>query len=121
LTGDENGRIVFGELIEDGSGKYEHFYSATIFSRNEFQNPLFITNEKIEEGIVVAYDTITKNKIEMSWLGKFSYENTILIPNKNNKIIVLTTEDDELNHSQLYMFILDKPNDFLMVRDNYMS
>ena len=113
LTVDEQGRIVFGELIEDGSGKYERFCSATIFSGNEFNNPLFITNEEIEEGIVVAYDTITKNKIEMPWLGKFSHENTILIPNKNNKTIVLTTEDGEPNHSQLYMFISDKPNDFL--------
>ena len=77
LMVDENGKIVFGELIEDGSGNYELFCSATIFSGNEFNNPLFITNEEIEEGIVVAYDTITKNKIEMPWLGKFFYENTI--------------------------------------------
>lgn len=113
LTVDKNGRIVFGELIEDGSGKYERFCSATIFSGNGFKNPLFITNEELEEGIVVDYDTITKNKIEMPWLGKFSHENTILIPNKNNKIIVLTTEDGEPNHSQLYMYIADEPNDFL--------
>lgn len=78
------------------------------------QESFFITNEEIEEGIVVAYDTITKNKIEMPWLGKFSHENTILIPNKNNKIIVLSTADGEPNNSQLYMFISDKPNDFLI-------
>lgn len=50
----------------------------------------------------------------MPWLGKFSHENTILIPNKNNKIIVLSTADGEPNNSQLYMFISDKPNDFLI-------
>ncbi len=120
LTINEYGRIVFGELIEDGSGKYERFCSATIFSGSEFKNPLFITNEEIER-MVVAYDTITKNKIEMPWLGKFSHENTILIPNKNNKVIVLITEDGEPNHSQLYMFISDKPNDFLTGKDNYLS
>lgn len=32
LTVDENGRIISGELIEDGSGKYERFCSATIFT-----------------------------------------------------------------------------------------
>jgi secreted PhoX family phosphatase len=49
----------------------------------------------------------------MPWLGKFSHENTILVPNKNNKTIVLTTEDNESMHSQLYMFISKNPTDFL--------
>jgi secreted PhoX family phosphatase len=80
---------------------------------NRFKNPVFVTNEEIEEGIVVAYDTVTKNKTEMPWLGKFSHENTILVPNKNNKTIVLTTEDNESMHSQLYMFISNNPTDFL--------
>jgi hypothetical protein len=71
ITVDENGRIISGELIEDGSGKYERFCSATIFTENRFKNPLFVTNEEIEEGIVVAYDIVTKNKTEMPWLGKF--------------------------------------------------
>ena len=113
ITVDENGGIISGELIEDGSGKYERFCSATIFKDNGFKNPVFVTNEEIEEGIVVAYDTVTKNKTEMPWLGKFSHENTILVPNKNNKTIVLTTEDNEPMHSQLYMFISNNPTDFL--------
>ena len=113
LTVDQNGGIISGELIEDGSGKYERFCSATIFKDNGFKNPVFVTNEEIEEGIVVAYDTVTKNKTEMPWLGKFSHENTILVPNKNNKTIVLTTEDNETMHSQLYMFISNNPTDFL--------
>ena len=113
ITVDENGRIISGELIENGSGKYERFCSATIFTENGFKNPLFVTNEEIEDGIVVAYDTVTKNKTEMPWLGKFSHENTILVPNKNNKTIVFTTEDGESNHSQLYMFISDNPTNFL--------
>ena len=113
LTVDENGGIISGELIEDGSGKYERFCSATIFKDNGFKNPVFVTNEEIEEGIVVAYDTLTKNKTEMPWLGKFSHENTILVPNKNNKTIVFTTEDNESMHSQLYMFISNNPTDFL--------
>ena len=49
LTVDKNGRIAFGELIEDGSGKYERFCSATIFSSNEFKNSLFITNEEMKK------------------------------------------------------------------------
>jgi hypothetical protein len=113
LTVDQNGGIISGELIEDGSGKYERFCSATIFKDNGFKNSVFVTNEEIEEGIVVAYDTVTKNKTEMPWLGKFSHENTILVPNKNNKTIVLTTEDNESMHSQLYMFISNNPTDFL--------
>ena len=113
LTVDENGGIISGELIEDGSGKYERFCSATIFKDNGFKNPVFVTNEEIEEGIVVAYDTVTKNKTEMPWLGKFSHENTILVPNKNNKTIVFTTEDNEPMHSQLYMFISNNPTNFL--------
>jgi hypothetical protein len=113
LTVDKTGRIISGELIEDGSGKYERFCSATIFTENGFKNPLFVTNEEVEEGIVVAYDTVTKNKTEMPWLGKFSHENTILVPNKNNKTIAFTTEDGEPNHSQLYMFISDNPTNFL--------
>ena len=113
LTLDKNGGIISGELIEDGSGKYERFCSATIFKDNGFKNPVFVTNEEIEEGIVVAYDIVTKNKTEMPWLGKFSHENTILVPNKNNKTIVLTTEDNESMHSQLYMFISNNPTDFL--------
>ena len=113
ITVDESGRIISGELIEDGSGKYERFCSATIFTENGFKNPLFVTNEEIEDGIVVAYDTVTKNKTEMPWLGKFSHENTILVPNKNNKTIAFTTEDGEPNHSQLYMFMSDNPTNFL--------
>jgi len=113
LTVDENGRIISGELIEDGSGKYERFCSATIFTENGFKNPLFVTNEEIEDGIVVAYDTVTENKTEMPWLGKFSHENTILVPNKNNKTIAFITEDGEPYHSQLYMFMSDNPNNFL--------
>jgi secreted PhoX family phosphatase len=64
-----------------------------IFTENGFKNLLFVTNEEIEEGIVVAYDTMTKNKMEMPRLGKFFHENTILVPNKNNKTIAFTTED----------------------------
>ena len=113
ITIDENGRVISGELIEDGSGKYERFCSATIFRENGFKNPLFVTNEEIEEGIVVAYDTVTKNKTEMPWLGKFSHENTILVPNKNNKTLVFITEDGEPGQSQLYMFMSDTPTNFL--------
>ena len=113
ITIDENGRVIAGELIEDGSGKYERFCSATIFRENGFKNPLFVTNEEIEEGIVVAYDTVTKNKTEMPWLGKFSHENTILVPNKNNKTLVFITEDGEPSQSQLYMFMSDTPTNFL--------
>ena len=113
LTVDKNGAIISGELIEDGSGKYQRFCSATIFKDNGFKSPVFVTNEEIEGGIVVAYDIVTKNKTEMPWLGKFSHENTILVPSKNNKTIVLTTEDNESMHSQLYMFISNNPTDFL--------
>ena len=40
LTVNENGRIVFGELIEDGSCKYECFCSVTISS--EMNSRIFL-------------------------------------------------------------------------------
>ena len=49
----------------------------------------------------------------MPWLGLFSHENTIVIPNNYNKTIVITTEDDVHDQSQLYAFVSDTPNDFL--------
>ena len=36
-----------------------------------------------------------------------------LVPNKNNKTIVLTTKDNKPMHSQLYMFISNNPTNFL--------
>ena len=54
---------------------------------------------------------MTKNKTEMPCLGKFSNENTILMPNKNNKYC-FTTEDGK-TLLQLYIFISDTPTNFL--------
>ena len=67
LTVDENGRIVFGELIEDGSRKITSVFVCYNFFRQMNLTFFFITNERIE-GIVVVMKIITKNKIELPWL-----------------------------------------------------
>ena len=75
------GALLSGKLIENGSSKYDVLCSAyLIISGNGFNRPIFVTNEEIDDGIVIAYDATNGNKTEMPWLGKFSHENTILAP-----------------------------------------
>jgi hypothetical protein len=99
-----------GKLIENGSGKYNVLCSAYLIEGNGFGGPIFITNEETDEGIVIAYDGIDGNKTEMPWLGKFSHENTILVPEYRNEIVLLGAEDGEYDHSQLYMYVAKSPS-----------
>ena len=112
LTLNRSGSLLSGKLIENGSGKYDVLCSYLI-EGNGFGRPIFITNEETDEGIVVAYGGIDGNKTEMPWLGKFSHENTILVPEYRNEIILLGTEDGEYDHSQLYMYVAKSPSDLM--------
>ena len=113
LTLNRNGSVLSGQLIENGSGKYNVLCSAYLIEGNGFARPIFITNEEIDNGSVIAYDVFSGNKTEMPWLGIFSHENTILVPGYGNKTVVLGTEDGEYDHSQLYMYVANSPSDLM--------
>ena len=113
ITTDNEGRVIFGKLLEDGSGNYQALCSSSLVKNNAFDNPLLLTNEEHSEGLVIAYDTITEKKIEMPWLGIFSHENTIIIPNLENKILAISSEDGKRDQSQLYAFLSNSSKDFL--------
>lgn len=116
LTMNRNGSVLSGELIENGSGKYNVLCSAYLIEGNGFAKPIFLTNEEIEDGIVIAYDALSGNKTEMPWLGSFSHENTILVPGYGNKTVLLGTEDGEYDHSQMYMYVANSPYDLMQGR-----
>ena len=113
LTLNTNGSVLAGKLIENGTGKYNVFCSAYLIEGYGFTRPIFISNEEIDDGIVIAYDVLSGNKTEMPWLGNFSHENTILLPSYGNKTVLLGTEDGEYDHSQLYMYVANSPNDLM--------
>lgn len=51
---------------------------------------------------------------EMSWLGKFSHENTITVPSfydKAGKIVLLGFEDGEATESEVYMYVANSFDD----------
>ncbi|MGB9169279.1 MAG: alkaline phosphatase PhoX [Nitrososphaeraceae archaeon] len=109
----KNGKVFSGKLVEDGSGKYENFCSATLVKEEGFKNPIFLTNEEDDDGLVVAYDIVSGAKTEMPWLGLYSHENTIVVPNRYNKTVIVATEDGDYDKSQLYAFISNITDNFL--------
>ena len=116
LTLNKDAEIIEGNLLENGSGKYEKLCSATLVEGNGFPNPLFITNEEMKDGKVVAYNLNMGNKTELPWLGYFAHENTIVLPNSSfldNKTVLLSSEDYELDQSQLYMYVANDTIDIL--------
>jgi Bacterial protein of unknown function (DUF839) len=110
LTLNRNGSVLSGKLIENGSGKYNVLCSAYLIEGHGFSRPIFMTNQEIDNGTVVAYDALSGNKTEMPWLGKFSHENTIQVRGYGNKTVLLGTEDGEYDHSQLYMYVANSPS-----------
>ncbi|MGD1837239.1 MAG: alkaline phosphatase PhoX [Nitrososphaeraceae archaeon] len=113
ITIDKEGRVIFGKLLENGSGEYQALCSTTLVKEDTFANPLLLTNEEHDDGIVIAYDIITETKTEMPWLGLFSHENTIIVPNTHNKTLLITSEDNKLDRSQLYAFISNNSDELL--------
>ncbi|MDX1371638.1 MAG: DUF839 domain-containing protein [Nitrososphaeraceae archaeon] len=113
ITANKNGQILSGQLLEDGSGHFENICSATLVKDKGFKTPIFLTNEEHDNGRVVGYDIVNGNKTEMPWLGIYSHENTIVIPNDLNKTVVLSTEDGDYDKSQLFAFISNSSNNFI--------
>jgi hypothetical protein len=111
-----NGGVIGAELIINGSEEYRRLCSASLVEGYGFEHPIFLTNEEVDDGLVLAIDAINGSVKEMPWLGKFSHENTIHVPyfsNTINKTVVLGFEDGEPTESEVYMYIANSPKDLL--------
>ena len=111
-----DGSIIGVELaIRDAQG-YETLCSASLIEGYGFEHPLFLTNEEIGDGLVLAIDAINGTVYELPWLGLFSHENTIHVPYfyvNANKTVVMGFEDADDTESEVYMYVADTPNDLL--------
>ncbi len=100
-------RITEGDYVEDGSGGYIRFCSATWAGADEgLRNGLFLTGEEngaTAKGSVVLAITAQGQKTELPHLGAFSHENTIAIPGYRD-IVTLGTDDSQ-GQSELYMYV----------------
>ncbi len=111
-----DGSIIGAQLIITNSKEYERLCSASLVEGYGFEHPIFLTNEEIEDGLVLAIDAINGTIYELPWLGLFSHENTIHVPyfyENANKTIVLGFEDGDETESEVYMYAADTPNDLL--------
>src|SRR5918996_29962 len=111
-----DGSIMGAQLaITDPQG-YERFCSASLVEGYGFEHPIFLTNEEVADGLVLAIDAINGTVYELPWLGLFSHENTIHVPyfyDNANKTVVLSFEDGDETESEVYMYVADTPNDLL--------
>jgi hypothetical protein len=111
-----DGSIIGVQLaITDPQG-YERFCSASLVEGYGFEHPVFLTNEEVADGLVLAIDAINGTVYELPWLGLFSHENTIHVPyfyDNANKTVVLSFEDGDETESEVYMYVADSPNDLL--------
>ena len=111
-----DGSIIGAELIINGSEEYKSLCSASLIEGYGFEHPIFLTNQEVDDGLVLAIDAINGTITEMPWLGKFSHENTIHVPyfsNTINKTVVLSFEDGEPTESEVYMYVADTPKGLL--------
>jgi len=111
-----DGRILGAILLIDGSEEYRRLCSASLVEGYGFKHPIFLTNEEVDDGLVLAIDAINGSVKEIPWLGMFSHENTIHVPyfsNTINKTVVLGFEDGEPTESEVYMYIANSPKDLL--------
>ena len=111
-----DGSIIGAQLaIIDPQG-YERFCSASLVEGYGFEHPIFLTNEEVADGLVLAIDAINGTVYELPWLGLFSHENTIHVPyfyDNANRTVVLSFEDVAETESEVYMYVADTPNDLL--------
>jgi hypothetical protein len=111
-----DGSIIGARLaITDAQG-YERFCSASLVEGSGFEHPIFLTNEEIDDGLVLAIDATNGTVYKLPWLGLFSHENTIHVPyfyDNANKTVVLSFEDGDETESEVYMYVADTPNDLL--------
>jgi hypothetical protein len=112
-----DGGIIGAQLAITDSQGYERLCSASLVEGYGFENPVFMTNEEIEDGLVIAVDAINGTVYELPWLGLFSHENTIHVPyfyENANKTVLLGFEDGDETESEVYMYVADTPNDLLV-------
>ena len=111
-----DGSIIGAELAIIDSQGYERLCSASLVEGYSFEHPIFLTNEEIVDGLVLAIDAINGTLYELPWLGLFSHENTIHVPyfsDNANKTVVLGFEDGDETESEVYMYVADTPKDLL--------
>lgn len=111
-----DGSIIGGELAIRDSQGYERLCSASLVDGYGFEHPIFLTNEEIDDGLVMAIDAINGTVYELPWLGLFSHENTIHVPyfyENAHKTVVLGFEDGDETESEVYMYVADTPNNLL--------
>lgn len=114
LTLANDGYVLDGEYLINGTEGYERFCSGFLMEGYGFPEPIYFANEEVEDGIVVGV-TADGDITEMPWLGKFSHENTIHIPylDKDGQVVFLSFEDGEATESEIYMYVSDSAEDFL--------
>src|ERR671918_2310659 len=111
-----DGSIIGAQLAITDSQGYERFCSASLVEGYGFEHPIFLTNEEIDDGLVLAIDAINGSLYELPWVGLFSHENTIHVPYFSvnaNKTVVLGFEDGAETESEVYMYVADTPKDLL--------
>lgn len=111
-----DGSIIGAQLAIKDSQGYERLCSASLIEGYGFEHPIFLTNEEIDDGLVLAIDAINGTLYELPWVGLFSHENTMHIPyfyENANKTVVLGFEDGDETESEVYMYAADAPNDLL--------
>jgi len=108
-------RILQGDYVEDGSGGYIRFCSATWAGEEEgLPTGYFLTGEEngaTARGSVVLAVSGQGQKTELPHLGAFSHENTVPIPGYD-KVVSLGT-DDSNGQSELYMYVANNERAFL--------
>ncbi|HEY7109285.1 MAG TPA: hypothetical protein VH415_07660 [Nitrososphaeraceae archaeon] len=107
-----DGSIIGAELVIRDSQGYETLCSASLVQGYGFEHPLFLTNEEIDDGLVLAIDAINGSVYELPWVGRFSHENTIHVPyfyQNANKTVVMGFEDGDETESEVYMYVADSP------------
>jgi secreted PhoX family phosphatase len=108
--------VLDGSYLINGTEGYHRFCSATMVGpRERFKDHLFLTGEEATDspygGIVVAVNPQTGKHTNLPWLGYFPHENVIALPGYEDKIVVLTTEDETPGY--LYMYVANNQSDFL--------
>ena len=118
-----DGSITGAELAIRDSQGYETLCSASLIEGYGFEHPVFLTNEEIDDGLVLAIDAINGTVYELPWLGLFSHENTIHVPYfyvNSNKTVVMGFEDADETESEVYMYVVTHQMIFCMEKDSYL-
>jgi hypothetical protein len=109
-------RITAGDYVEDGSGGYIRFCSATwVGWQQGFPRGLFLTGEEngaTNRGSMTLAIDEHGVKTELPHLGALSHENTIAVPGFRHLVVTLGTDDSQ-GQSELYMYLARDEDAFL--------